>query len=109
MLILCNSLGTPIDSKYMDVEPVFVSMSTTHIAAASHNCVYVWNFTSAKVRATFLLLQCWICYSNANFRMRAARLATAKLANATNEYDLELPPLISPPSCLPPLGVDLPH
>eukprot|EP00730_Choanoeca_flexa_P001723 TRINITY_DN10757_c0_g1_i2.p1 TRINITY_DN10757_c0_g1~~TRINITY_DN10757_c0_g1_i2.p1 ORF type:complete len:1157 (+),score=402.04 TRINITY_DN10757_c0_g1_i2:149-3619(+) len=48
VLILCNSLGTPIDSKYMDVEPIFVSMSQSHVVAASHNCAFVWNYTSAK-------------------------------------------------------------
>eukprot|EP00051_Salpingoeca_urceolata_P028079 m.484856 g.484856 ORF g.484856 m.484856 type:complete len:1179 (-) comp23570_c0_seq1:94-3630(-) len=48
VLILCNAIGTPVDSRYIDIEPVFVDMSDTHIVAASRNCVYVWNYKTSK-------------------------------------------------------------
>ena len=47
VLILCNAIGTPTDSKYIDIEPLYVHMTSTHIVAASHECVYVWHYKSA--------------------------------------------------------------
>ena len=62
-LTLCNAIGwmraachsqsnctagTPLDSKYIDINPLFVSLSATHVVAASRECVYVWAYGSAK-------------------------------------------------------------
>ena len=47
-LILCNSLGTPVDSKYINIEPSFVTMTSTHVLAASRDAIFVWNFRTAK-------------------------------------------------------------
>eukprot|EP00053_Salpingoeca_punica_P010039 m.90373 g.90373 ORF g.90373 m.90373 type:complete len:1153 (-) comp15261_c1_seq1:288-3746(-) len=47
-LIVCNAIGTPIDSKQIDIHPLFVSMTSTHIVAASRECVYVWNYMGAN-------------------------------------------------------------
>ena len=44
-----NSIGTPLDSKYIDIEPLFVTMSGSYIVAASKECVYVWNYQSSKL------------------------------------------------------------
>lgn len=51
VLILCNSRGTPVDSKYIDIEPLFVAMTDTHVVAASRECVYTWAYTRGKARA----------------------------------------------------------
>ena len=48
VLILCNSVGTPVDSKYIDIEPLFIDMTSQHVVAASRECVYVWNYKSTK-------------------------------------------------------------
>lgn len=48
VLILCNAMGTPVDSKYIDIEPVLLKMTKTHVIAASENCVYVWAYKSSK-------------------------------------------------------------
>jgi len=52
VLILCNAIGTPIDSKYIDIEPVYLDMTPTHIIAASHECVYVWAYKNNRMTET---------------------------------------------------------
>ncbi|XP_043921710.1 WD repeat-containing protein 35 [Protopterus annectens] len=47
-LVLCNSIGTPLDSKYIDVEPLFVTMTKTHVIAASKLAFYIWQYRVAK-------------------------------------------------------------
>eukprot|EP00040_Diaphanoeca_grandis_P015836 m.81289 g.81289 ORF g.81289 m.81289 type:complete len:1161 (-) comp25403_c0_seq3:252-3734(-) len=48
VLILCNAIGTPVDSKYIDVEPQFLTMTSTHIIVTSHNCVYIWAYAASR-------------------------------------------------------------
>ncbi|XP_074656125.1 WD repeat-containing protein 35-like isoform X2 [Tubulanus polymorphus] len=48
VLVLCNSIGTPLDSKYIDIDPVYVTMTKTHIVAASKEAFYVWQFKNPK-------------------------------------------------------------
>ncbi|XP_017600405.1 PREDICTED: WD repeat-containing protein 35, partial [Corvus brachyrhynchos] len=48
VLVLCNSIGTPLDPKYIDVEPLFVTMTKTHVIAASRQAFYVWQYRVAK-------------------------------------------------------------
>eukprot|EP00826_Nyctotherus_ovalis_P057465 TRINITY_DN7856_c0_g3_i1.p2 TRINITY_DN7856_c0_g3~~TRINITY_DN7856_c0_g3_i1.p2 ORF type:complete len:489 (+),score=145.12 TRINITY_DN7856_c0_g3_i1:154-1620(+) len=49
-LVMCNSTGSPVETKYLNFEPLFVSMSRTHVAACNHQSVYVWQY-SKKSRA----------------------------------------------------------
>ncbi|XP_037550969.1 WD repeat-containing protein 35 [Nematolebias whitei] len=48
VLILCNSIGTPLDSKYIDIDPLFVTMTKTHVIAASKDVFYMWQYRVAK-------------------------------------------------------------
>ncbi|XP_053476198.1 WD repeat-containing protein 35 isoform X1 [Ictalurus furcatus] len=48
VLVLCNSIGTPLDSKYIDIDPLFVTMTKTHVIAASKEAFYVWQYRVAK-------------------------------------------------------------
>ncbi|KAF2982220.1 hypothetical protein EK904_002644, partial [Melospiza melodia maxima] len=48
VLVLCNSIGTPLDPKYIDIEPLFVTMTRTHVIAASKVAFYVWQYRVAK-------------------------------------------------------------
>ncbi|KAG8445687.1 hypothetical protein GDO86_010460 [Hymenochirus boettgeri] len=48
VLVLCNSIGTPLDSKYIDLVPMFVAMTKTHVIAASKEAFYVWQYRVAK-------------------------------------------------------------
>ncbi|XP_075454542.1 WD repeat-containing protein 35 isoform X1 [Ascaphus truei] len=48
VLVLCNSIGTPLDSKYIDIVPMFVTMTKTHVIAASKEAFYIWQYRVAK-------------------------------------------------------------
>lgn len=48
MLVLCNSIGTPLDSKYIDIDPLFVTMTKTHVIVASKEAFYIWQYRVAK-------------------------------------------------------------
>ncbi|KAM4772218.1 WD repeat-containing protein 35 [Rhinophrynus dorsalis] len=48
VLVLCNSIGTPLDSKYIDIVPMFVTMTKAHVIAASKEAFYVWQYRVAK-------------------------------------------------------------
>ena len=43
-ILLCNSIGSPIETKTVHFEPVFISLSNTFVVAASKTIVYIWNF-----------------------------------------------------------------
>ena len=51
MIVLCNSIGTPLDFKYIDLAPVHVAMTTSHIVVASKEAFYLWQFKNVKQRA----------------------------------------------------------
>ncbi|XP_060042583.1 WD repeat-containing protein 35 isoform X5 [Erinaceus europaeus] len=48
VLVLCNSIGTPLDPKYIDIVPLFVAMTKTHVVAASKEAFYIWQYRVAK-------------------------------------------------------------
>ena len=39
--MLCNAIGSPLDSKYIDVKPDFLCITAHHVVAASADFVYV--------------------------------------------------------------------
>ncbi|GAX81565.1 hypothetical protein CEUSTIGMA_g8993.t1 [Chlamydomonas eustigma] len=54
ILILCNAIGSPVDSKYIEVEPKYLTITHYHVIAASDEVVYVWQFRTSfsKVLST---------------------------------------------------------
>lgn len=48
VLVLCNAIGTPMDSKFIDIDPQFVCMTATHVVTASYNAIHVWQYTSVS-------------------------------------------------------------
>jgi WD repeat-containing protein 35 len=44
-LLLCNSTGSPVETKYVNFEPSYISISKTHIVACSQETVYVWQYS----------------------------------------------------------------
>lgn len=46
-LILCNSIGSPVETKQVDIKPVFVQMTASHIIVASDELIYVWQYRSS--------------------------------------------------------------
>nr|XP_009858071.1 WD repeat-containing protein 35 [Ciona intestinalis] len=47
-LVLCNTIGTPMLSKFVDMEPLFLTMTATHVIAASREAVYSWQYTTSR-------------------------------------------------------------
>ena len=47
-LSLCNSLGTTVDTKQVSLEPLFVSMASNYVFAASKEYFFVWHFRTAQ-------------------------------------------------------------
>jgi len=43
-LLLCNAIGSPIESKYINVEPLHMTMTPTHVVVASAETVYLWQY-----------------------------------------------------------------
>mmetsp|Transcript_14038 Transcript_14038/g.22384 ORF Transcript_14038/g.22384 Transcript_14038/m.22384 type:complete len:1210 (-) Transcript_14038:255-3884(-) len=52
ILILCNAIGSPADSKYITVQPLFTAMTSQHVIIASESMVYVWQYRTATSRLT---------------------------------------------------------
>ena len=44
LLILSNSIGSPIDNKIINIEPVFIALNNTHIVVSNGHYVYLWQF-----------------------------------------------------------------
>ncbi|KAG5898787.1 hypothetical protein JTB14_010997 [Gonioctena quinquepunctata] len=47
-LILYNTLGTPVDGKYINIEPICVTMNSYQVIAASKNNFIVWHYKTPK-------------------------------------------------------------
>uniref|UniRef100_A0A7S3VHU1 Anaphase-promoting complex subunit 4 WD40 domain-containing protein n=1 Tax=Dunaliella tertiolecta TaxID=3047 RepID=A0A7S3VHU1_DUNTE len=47
ILILCNAIGSPVDSKYIEVEPKYLTITNHHVIAANDENVYVWQFRTS--------------------------------------------------------------
>lgn len=51
-LILCNALGTPVDSKYVSLEPKLVAMTMTHVITASDVSFILWHYRTPRSQTT---------------------------------------------------------
>lgn len=47
IVILCNEIGSPIDSKYFDMECMYVTVTSMHVVVCSDDMVWVWQYRSA--------------------------------------------------------------
>eukprot|EP01052_Picozoa_sp_SAG31_P004074 SAG31_NODE_165_length_21701_cov_9.786409_6_plen_468_part_00 len=52
ILILCNAIGSPVDSKYIEVEPLRMAMTETHVVVASDDVIYVWQYRTMMSKLT---------------------------------------------------------
>lgn len=52
ILILCNSIGSPVDSKYIDVRPDYVAMTPYHVIVSSTDTLYIWQYRTAVSKLT---------------------------------------------------------
>mmetsp|Transcript_25550 Transcript_25550/g.75022 ORF Transcript_25550/g.75022 Transcript_25550/m.75022 type:complete len:1200 (-) Transcript_25550:181-3780(-) len=51
-VILCNALGSPVDSKYVDIEPKMSTLTKHHFVCASSDQVYVWQYRTLTAKLT---------------------------------------------------------
>ncbi|XP_069691691.1 WD repeat-containing protein 35 isoform X2 [Periplaneta americana] len=54
-LILCNAISTPVDTKYMDIEPLWIAMNSSHVFAASRDNFLLWHYRTPKARSTLIM------------------------------------------------------
>ena len=47
ILVLCNAVGCPIETKTLTIEPKHAEMNKTHVIVASEDVVYFWQYRSA--------------------------------------------------------------
>jgi hypothetical protein len=51
-IVICNLIGTPLEYKYIDFEPHYWSMNSTHILVASKSYFFLMNYQSSVDRNT---------------------------------------------------------
>ncbi|KAL3151657.1 hypothetical protein ABBQ38_012645 [Trebouxia sp. C0009 RCD-2024] len=72
-VILCNSIGTPVDSNTMMVEPLCLAMTATHVVAAAKDTVFVWLYNPTTGSSNLESLGASkLAQSEATFRIDAA-------------------------------------
>lgn len=47
-LNICNSLGTTVDSKYVDLKPQFITMNNSHVIVANQSQFLIWQYYTPK-------------------------------------------------------------
>ncbi|XP_002007154.3 WD repeat-containing protein 35 [Drosophila mojavensis] len=47
-LLLCNSIGTTVDSKYTDIKPRFVGINAAYVVIASYEEILIWHYYTPK-------------------------------------------------------------
>mmetsp|Transcript_32306 Transcript_32306/g.92700 ORF Transcript_32306/g.92700 Transcript_32306/m.92700 type:complete len:1232 (-) Transcript_32306:146-3841(-) len=52
IVIICNDIGSPVDSKYLHIEPMHVAMTNSHVIVASEDVVYIWMYRSSVTKQT---------------------------------------------------------
>ncbi|XP_054288459.1 WD repeat-containing protein 35-like [Macrosteles quadrilineatus] len=90
-LILCNAIATPVDSKYMELEPLFVAINSSHVFAASRDNFLLWHYITPKSHSTL---------GNAGTRHRKERLyhiddTPSGVAEVIQDLDHTFQPTIS--------------
>ena len=51
LLILSNSIGSPVDNKIINIEPTFIALNSTHAVVTNKHYVYIWQFRGIENRA----------------------------------------------------------
>lgn len=51
-LVLCNAIGSPLDSKYIEFEPQYLVITPYHVIAANGSFVYVWQYRTLMSKLT---------------------------------------------------------
>ncbi|XP_034939935.1 WD repeat-containing protein 35 [Chelonus insularis] len=51
-LLVCNSIATPVDTKYLDLDPLYIAMTSMLVIVASKNNFLVWSFRTPRNTTT---------------------------------------------------------
>lgn len=43
-MYVLSAIGSPVDSKYIDMEPIHLCMTPDYVIAANQQVVYVWQY-----------------------------------------------------------------
>jgi len=49
---LCNSIGSPIETKYISIRPIHVTMTPLHVVIADGRVVYLWQYKTQVLKLT---------------------------------------------------------
>lgn len=96
-LILCNALGTPVDSKYVSLEPRLVAMTSSHVITASDKSFILWHYRTPRSQTTLdiagtVIISYWTCkkYSNSSIFENYNNCATGlKRENKEKVYNID--------------------
>ncbi|XP_067008662.1 WD repeat-containing protein 35 [Anabrus simplex] len=55
VLMLCNAIGTPVDTKYTEIEPLWITMNSSHVFAASRDNFLLWHYRTPKSRSSLAI------------------------------------------------------
>lgn len=47
IIALCDSNGTPLQTKITEIEPIYAHMNSTYIIVASRSYFFIWNYQSS--------------------------------------------------------------
>jgi WD repeat-containing protein 35 len=51
-LILCNAIGSPVDTKFIEMNPAQCAMTKYHVIVASEHSVYIWQYRTPVSKLT---------------------------------------------------------
>jgi WD repeat-containing protein 35 len=51
-LILCNAIGSPVDTKFIEMSPSFCTMTKYHVIVASEHSIYIWQYRTPVSKLT---------------------------------------------------------
>lgn len=54
MIVLCNAVGCPLETKIIGIEPKYVAMSGTHVIIADSEVVYFWQYRQSHSKLVSL-------------------------------------------------------
>lgn len=54
VLTLCDTIGSPIETKQLVFEPRFIAMTSRHVVAASEDVIYVWQYRTSNSKLSGL-------------------------------------------------------
>ncbi len=52
MLVIYDTIGSPIETKFISIEPIFMHMTKHHVIVADHSSVFVWQYKSTASKLT---------------------------------------------------------